>query len=274
MKDLQRYTIAAQDGDIGRVDDVYFDDQSWTVRHVVVDTGGWLTGRSVLIPPRAIQAVDAAHERLVTHLTREQVERSPGLETARPVSRQYEMDLYGHYGYPYYWTGPYRWGMSAYPYAAPYPSAAPYPPGAPGLSGAPAVAEELRARQQAGEDSTLRSARDVSGHGIQATDGELGHVEDYLIEMTTWAVRYLIVDPRNWWPGNHVLVPTEWITAVHWNDSTVQVDVAREAVRNAPPFDPATPIDRDFEARYHLSHGRPGYWRREPDSSTVYPPAA
>jgi sporulation protein YlmC with PRC-barrel domain len=261
VKDLQRYTIAARDGDIGTVDDLYFDDESWTVRYLVVDTGGWLTGRHVLVPPRAIQLADAVEGRLMTHLTREQVERSPDAGRHRPVSRRYELDLYGHYGYPYYWLGPYRWGVSPYPYAA-----------APAAGVSRAEAEDRAAR----EDPHLRSARDVSGHGIQATDGELGHVEDYLVEMETWAIRYLIVDPRNWWPGQHVLVSTEWITAVHWNDATVQVDLTREAVRNAPAYDPAAPFDRDSEAEYHRAHGRPGYWSREPTAwrRHYHPPAA
>ena len=105
VEDLQTYTIGATDGDIGTVADLYFDDQSWTARYVVVDTGGWLSGRKVLIPPRAIQQIDAAGQRLVTNLTRQQVEDSPGIDTERPVSRPYEIDLYGYYGYPYYWEG-------------------------------------------------------------------------------------------------------------------------------------------------------------------------
>src|SRR5919108_2970341 len=209
VKDLQRYTIAARDGDIGTIDDVYFDDQSWTIRHLVVETGTWLTGRRVLIPPRAIQGIEPMAERVITNLTKQQVQDSPGVDTDRPVSRHYERSLYEYYGYPLYWGGPYLWGPIPYP-AAP-------PPGS-------YAAEGRRAEEPAG-DVHLRSARDVSGHAIQATDGELGHVEDYLIDEHEWAIRYLIVDPQNWWPGHFVLISPEWITAVHWNDSTVQVDV-------------------------------------------------
>lgn len=268
--DLRGYTIGATNGDIGTVEDLYFDDQGWTVRYVVVDTGRWLPGRRVLLPPHAIQESDSAGRRLITDLTREQVEASPGIETNRPVSRQYETDLYGYYGYPYYWTGPYRWGLGPYPYVA----------GAEGVtplaseSRPSAVAEEMAARERESQDPHLRSARDVSGHGIEATDGELGHVEDFLVDEDTLAIRYLVVDPRNWWPGKHVLLSTEWITAVDWNRSTVQVNVTKEAVRNAPEYDPARWIDRDYEARYHGSYGRPGYWDREPERWRLYPPAA
>ena len=269
VKDLQSFTIGATDGDIGTVDDVYFEDESWTVRYLVVDASGWLVSRHVLIPPRAIQQIDPTGQRLVTNLTKQQVEGSPVLESERPVSRQYETDLYGYYGYPHYWAGPYRWGVAAYPYAA-----AGYPLGAVGASRRPAEVEEQAARRRASEDPHLRSARDVSGHAIEATDGELGHVEDYLVDDQAWVIRYLIVDPRNWWPGAHVLVSTEWITAVHWNDSTVEVNVSKEAVRNAPVYDPTAWVSRDYESRYHGHHGRPGYWDRQPESWMLYPPAA
>lgn len=259
MSELTDYTLRAKDGDIGTIDDLYFDDESWTVRHLVVVTGGWLSvQRRVLIPPRAVQHVDAAAHRLVTNLTRQQVEGSPGLDSARPVSRQYEQTLYGYYGYPYYWGGPYLWGPLIYPTAPP-----------PNTYDA-----ERHAAEHPPEDAHLRSARDVEGHRIQATDGELGHVADFLVDEETWAIRYLIADPRSWWPGHHVLVPTEWITAVHWNEATVQVNVDKAAVRNAPAYDPARALDRDAEMRYHRAFGREGYWDRRPEAWKRHPPAA
>lgn len=272
VTDLQHYAIGATDGDIGTVKDLYFDDESWTARYLVVDTGGWLAGRQVLIPPRAIQQIDSAGRRLITNLTKRQVEDSPGIETDRPVSRPFEMELYGYYGYPYYWTGPYRWGLTPLGYAAPYPVAA--PPA--GESMRPAVVEELAAREREQADPHLRSVEDVRGHGVQATDGELGHVEDVLVEEDSLAIRYLIVDPINWWPGKHVLVSTEWIKAVSWSDRTVEVTVSKEAIRNAPEFDPARPLDREYETRYHQHFQQhSGYWeRRDEDWRITQPPSA
>jgi hypothetical protein len=111
------------------------------------------------------------------------------------------------------------------------------PPGSPPRQNR--TAEEVAARQRAGRDEHLRSARAVSGYGIRATDGELGHVEDFLIDESDWAIRSLIVDPRSWWPGPHVLIGTDWIREVSWEDRTVEVDVTRETVRNAPAYPPA-----------------------------------
>ena len=258
IKDLQSYTIGATDGDVGTIEDVYFDDQSWTARYLVVDTGRWLTGRKVLIPPQALREIDASGQRVITTLTRQQVQDSPPIETDRPVSRPYEMALYGHYGYPSYWAGPYRWGLTPLGYAGPYPLGA--PPTAEGMS--PAVAEELAAREREQADPHLRSARDVRGHRIKATDGELGHVEDFLLEEDSFAIRYMVVDPASWWPGPHVLIPTEWITAVSWADARVEVNVGRQKVREAPQYDPSASIDREYEGRYYSHYGRTGYWER------------
>lgn len=252
---LKGATIGAADGDIGGVEDVYFDDRSWTVRYLVVDTGSWLPGRRVLISPIVIQQVEASGDRLLTNLTRSQVEHSPDVDTARPVSRQQEIELAKHYSYPYYWTGPLRWG--AVPHAQVM---------------ADRAIESRIASEERG-DTHLRSAESVTRYGIRATDGDLGHVEDYLIEDGTWAIRYLIVDPRNWWPNKHVLVSTEWITAVSWNDNVVSVDMTREAVRNAPEYDPSAAVSRDYETRLHGYYGRAGYWDRRPEAWTLWPAA-
>jgi uncharacterized protein YrrD len=259
VKDLQRYAIAARDGDLGRIDDVYFDDQSWTVRDLVVNTGSWLTGRLVLIPPGAIQGVDGTTERILTNLTKKQVEDSPGADSAKPVSRQYERDVYRYYGYPFYWGGPYLWGPIIYPTEPPPPTS---------------YELERRGGEEPTPDINLRSARDVTGHKIQATDGQLGHVEDFVIDEQSWAIRYLLVDPRSWWPGHWVLISTDWITAVHWKDLTVEVDVDKEAVRQAPVYEPERLLDRDYESRLHEHFRRHGYWERRPEDWKRYPPAA
>jgi sporulation protein YlmC with PRC-barrel domain len=269
LTDLRDFTIGAADGDIGTVTDVYFDDVSWTVRYLVVDTGSWLSGRSVLLSPASLRGFEAAGRRVRTELTRRQVQDSPSIDTQKPVSRQHETEFLSYYGYEPYWGGPYRWGSYAYP----YPVEGMMPPIAETRRES-RVAEELAAREREHRDEHLHSARAVTGYGIRATDGELGHVEDFLIDEQDWAIRYLIVDPRNWWPGPHVLVASDWICGVTWSDSTVEVDVSREAVRNAPRYEASRPFGRDEESRLYGHHGRPGYWDRRPEAGRSYPPAA
>jgi sporulation protein YlmC with PRC-barrel domain len=243
VSDLKGLTIAATDGDIGSVQDLYFDDISWTVRYLVVDTGGWLPGRQVLISPMATTGA-GAHDRIPVRLTRAQVEQSPSVESDEPVNRQYELRYSRYYGYPDYWAGPYRWGAT--PYAD---EVIPTPP-------------DLTVESVPPEsgDPHLRSARDVIGYYLEATDGDLGHVDDFTVDDREWAIRYMVVDTRNWWPGKKVLVSPEWIREVSWPDSRVYVDLSREGIKSAPEFDPARPLEREYEGRLYDHHRRRRYW--------------
>jgi hypothetical protein len=260
VRELQGYTIGATDGDVGSIEDVYFDDQSWTIRYFVVDTGAWLPGRKVLISPLSLRGVDTVGVRLESSLSRQQVKESPSVDTAMPVSRQHEIAAAQYYGSPFYWTGPYRWGPWPYPGGDPV-TGTPYPdPVYPDP-----VAQEITARQADSADSHLRSANAVRGYGIEATDGSLGHVVDFLADEQSWAIRYVVVDPQSWWPGPHVILSTDWIEDVSWNDSKVIVNVSRDTVRNAPPYDPTGPLPREYEARLHGHYRRPEYWNRPPE---------
>ena len=238
VKDLRGDAIRATDGVIGRVDDFYFDDEDWGVRYLVVDTGGWLSGRKVLISPIALGQAGWMARQLPVALTRAQVKGSPDIDTRRPVSRQHEADYFEYYGYPYYWGGAGLWGMGAYPG---------------GLTTEDRIAKELKSHrtQSKGrpDDCHLRSSNAVIGHHIEAKDGEIGHVKDLLVDDHTWAIRYLIVDTSNWWGGHHVLVSPRWIKDVSWSEAKISVDLARQAVQYAPEYDSAVQFDQQLERR-------------------------
>jgi hypothetical protein len=251
VKYLKGYRIEAKDGDIGEVVEFYFDDETWTVRYLVADTGNWLTGRQVLISPMALGKIDRNSNRLQVNLSRSQVENSPGIDSEKPVSRQHEAEFSTYYGYPYYWAGPYIWGPVPYPVG----SAMPAPP-----TGATTVREEVASAQREQTDVHLRSTKEVTGYYIEASDGDIGHVEDFLIEDDSWKIRYIVVDTKNWWPGKKVVVSPEWIRSVSWTDSKVYVDVPRDAIRNAPEYDTSRPMTRDDEKRLYAHHERPNYW--------------
>jgi hypothetical protein len=233
--------IEATDGPIGDVYDIYFDDHEWTVRYYVVDTGKWLPGRKVLIPPNAIQQTTPGHAGLPVNLTREQVRNSPDMDMDRPISRQAELVLYRHYGWTPYWF-----------------------PLEPGF---PAVVEEDAAERERdatagryGGDPNLRSAKDVIGYRVAAMDGEIGHIDDFLMDDETAKIRYAVVDTRNWLPGRHVLIAPEWIREVRWSDSKAFLRVSREAVQKSPEYNPVTPIDRAYESRLFEHYGYPVPW--------------
>ena len=246
-KHLKDFTVHATDGELGTVKDLYFDDESWAVRYLIVDTGKWLSGRRVLISPVSLLHLDWTAKRLDVALTKQQVEHSPEIDTHLPVSRQHEATFLGYYGYPYYWGGPYLWGPAFIP-AGLATSEKP---------SAEALAE--RARKES-SDSHLRSTDAVTGYDIAAADGEIGHVDGFVVDDEAWAIRYLEVATRNWLPGKKVLVSPAWIERVSWSDSKVYTGLIREVIMDAPEYIESRKIDREYENRLYIHYGRPPYW--------------
>ena len=251
---LKGYAIQATDDELGSVQDVYFDDERWGIRYLVVETGTWLSKRTVLISPYSIKGVDDVDETVHVSLTRDQVANSPDIDTHQPVSRQLESQFSQYYGFGNYWNGPYLWGVGGYP-VYPLPESGTVPP----VDMRPdAVAERAADRP---EDVHLRSCKDVTGYNIAGTDDEIGHVEDFICDDEVWAIRYLLVDTRNWWPGGKkVLLATHWIDRIDWTDSSVQTSLTRQQIKDSPEYDESLPLDRDYETRLHRHYGREAYW--------------
>lgn len=247
IKKLYGCRIYATDGEVGAVEEAYFDDEQWVVRYLVVKTGGWLSGRGVLISPYAVRSVDWHTRAIAVSLTRAQVEGSPGIDTYQPVSRQLEADYHRYYGYPQYWPYATYWAWGAMPVVMPVD---------------PKIRKDAEARRLAeaahtGADAHLRSSKAVLGHHIQASDDLVGHVADFLFEDDTWALRYLIVDTRNWLPGKHVLVAPQWIRAMSWTERTLSVDLSRRQIEQSPEYDPQHPPSPDYEKALHEHYSPP-----------------
>jgi len=259
LNDLENCAITATDGEIGNVKDFYFDDDAWVVRYLVVDTGTWLTSRKVLISPIAVTKPDWPARTLPVSISKEQVRNSPDFDSDKPVSRQNEEQYFGYYGYPTYWDGAGMWGEGMYPYAM-----------TPGFGGYGVDGAEREGEQEAylrierachrNDDPHLRSCNAVTGYDIHAVDGDIGHVTGFLVDDETWAIRYLVIDTSNWWVGHKVLIAPPWIKGVHWLDQTVAVDLSRESIMNAPPYDSAADWGRDQELILFKHYGRNGYW--------------
>lgn len=240
-KTLKGYKLNSLDGEIGKVKEFYFDDRHWTVRYLVADTGNWLPGRQVLISPYALADISTEDRHIGINLTKKQIEDSPSLDSHKPVSRQFEESYYGHYGWPMYWAGPYTWGYDPY-----------------------IVRDREKWKESAqgnlAPDHHLRSTHEVSGYHIQATDGEVGHVEDFILDDETWSIRYLLVATRNWWPGKKVLVSPQWIERVSWGESKVFIDLSREIIKRSPEYTEEFLITRQYEMELHQHYDRHGYW--------------
>ena len=249
LNHLTGAAVTATDGSIGHVKAAFFDDQSWVIRYLVVNTGTWLSERAVLISPYSVEQPLGSVESIDVSLTRAQVKDSPDIDTHQPVSRQHERELLGHYAYPEYWDGEGMWGMGAYPLVPASPTAQ-------------EIAADRARREQnlRTDDVHLRSSSKVTGYDIQATDESIGHIEDFIFDDESWVIRYVVVDTRNWWPGKKVLVATHWIQRIDWSTSTVHVTLTREQIKNSPEYHEALPIDRAYEQRLHDAYDRRGYW--------------
>jgi hypothetical protein len=245
--ELKGYSINATDGEIGALEEFYFDDDNWTIRYLVADTGTWIPGRKVLIPPISVAGVDRSDEKVNVRLSRKQVENSPDIDAHMPISRLQEISFFRYYGYPYYWAGPYAWGPAAFPEGLAIPAA-------------PAPELEAPNDETAEEHVHLRSTREVTGYYVEATDGEIGHVADFVVDDESWALRYLVIDTRNWLPGKKVVVAPGWIHQISWRESKVYVNLSREAIKRSPEYDPAKPLTRDYEARLYKHYDQPRYW--------------
>lgn len=222
VKELEGYKVLAADGDIGQVYEFYFDDHTWTIRYLVVNIGAGLTARRVLIAPLALDVPDWKLETFPVILTKEQVANSPDIDTDKPISRQQEIELHHYYHWPAYWTSGGALGhqMITVP---------------PNL--APSRQKPQEKTEEMDNDPHLRSTREVVGYRIQARDGALGHVEDFLIDDQTWSINYMIVDTVNFLPGKKVRIAPDWVERVDWAGAKVQVDLTKETIKNSPEYD-------------------------------------
>ena len=245
MKDLK---ILASDGEIGRVDEFYLDDKTWTIRYLVVNTGNWLSRKLVLISPLFIGKADWVNNQLHVALTKQQIENSPSIDTHRPVSRQHEAEYMDYFGSPYYWSGPYIWGPGLFP--------SDLPP-------VPMPLQAARLQPEESGDSHLRSTAALNGYHIEASDGSIGHVVDFIVDQDTWSIRYFEVNTRDWLPGKLVLISPEWIESVSWIDSKVYVDLRRETIQSTAEYIESRPITRAYEIQLHQHYGQLPYWLRE-----------
>ena len=249
---INGYAIEASDGRLGTASDFLFDDASWTVRWLVVDTGKWLSGRKVLLPISALGHLDQKKEEFSVRLTMQQIKDSPDIDADRPVSRQMETHVYDYYGWRPYWsTGLY---MAGYGYLDGFG----YPGGL--MSVSPSAESRRREERIAiahrdDGDPHLRSIAAVTGYHIHAVDGEIGHVEDFFVEDADWSIHYLLVDTKNWWPGKQVLISPGSAQTIDWAHKLVNLNVDRQKVKDSPAYDASTIVDRAYGRHFHTYYG-------------------
>lgn len=233
LKELMDYDLLAKDGEVGKLNEIFFNDQQWQVRYFVVHTGNWLFGREVLLPPALISEVSEKNRQIKVDLTREQIKQSPPADTKKPVSRHYEEQSFRYYNLPPYWQLESLHGITP-----------PLPP------------LKLDDPPRQPEHPHLRSSSEVSGYRIQAEDGEFGQVADFILDDQNWSIRYLEIATRHWLPGKKVLVSPAWIQKIDWSQEEVRVDLAKELIENAPEYDPSKIISREYEIALYSHYGK------------------
>lgn len=260
---LRGLHLHATDGDIGHVDDVLFDDRDWTVRWLVADTGRWLPGRQVLIPPQLCGTPNA--EALPVDMTREQITEQPSLDADAPISLQYERQLLDYFGVqPYgFWYGT---GVgTATPTA--YPAGMHTGPGWPAYGGdmvsghnPPTTTGDVSAPSHriingAGEeisadDAHRRSNRELNGYHVTAADNEhIGHIQQLYIDTAHWHLPLLMVDTRDWWyGGDKIILPTKQVAVIDYLEGAVHMQMDSEAIRHGP----AAPKEAEMLSEQYL----------------------
>jgi uncharacterized protein YrrD len=247
---MSRYTFStlkgnsprALDGDIGSIRDLFFEDSGWEVRYLVVDTGNWLPGRKVLLSPSALRDPDWASGTLPVNLTQEQIKNSPNIDTDKPVSLQMQEELSSYYGWP---------ALPTYPY---WPIGGAYvPPPAPNMATFPIPTEPPPGEPQ------LRSCREIIGYSIEGRDGEIGEVDDLIINTTDWRISLIVVDTGTWLTGRKVLLSPTEVTKISWSNNSLLVNLIREQIQGSPEYDSETLVDAEYEKRLVEYYGKPPF---------------
>ena len=240
LNSLRGQSLAAIDGEIGRIKDALFDDHQWGVRYLVVSTGDWLSGRDVLISPNSIDAPAPGQVHLNVRLTREQVQNSPDVDFERPIPRQVEQDFYSYYGWTPYWVG---FPLELFPSAVvsggnddgdDERGNGNKETGGNETGGTPTPAAEDVLRRE--EMSHLRSAREVEGYHLNAIDGDIGHLVDYLIDGDSWQIVSIVADTKNWFSGKKVVLPVSDFERIDWYNRLARTRLTREEIKSAPEF--------------------------------------
>jgi hypothetical protein len=247
--EIKNFHLRAIGENLGKVTDFLFDDRTWNIRWFVVDTGTWLSERKVLIHPSAIIRIDQKMRAFSVKLTKAQVEASPVISQDQPVSQQMEASLSTYYDSGVIWGNNYFGDNALVKAFSPPPlfdSTGPQTLKSLSLHGNPA-------------DPHLRSVAAISSYRIQANDGNIGHVEDFLMSEDDFGIRYLIVDTRDWLPGKHVLVSPYAVQDISWADQKICLNIDRDTVKAAPPWKHGNRVDTPYEKQLHSHYGWPGY---------------
>jgi hypothetical protein len=245
VQDLLTYKIQAEDGEIGHVNNLLFDDVMLRVRYVVVDTGNWLFGRKVLISPMAIRPSGGTDKVLPVKLTKEQIKDSPELGADPPLSREQEIAYHNHFNWPHYWSGndPIM--------------------GAGTMLNAPAetvvlpvpevdLHEEPEDKEAETRDQNLRSVREVMTYDVYRDDHSIAKVVDFVVDLEQewWSLSHIAVELTDHATNKQVLIPMG-LVKMGWQEKVVYVDLPVGDLFEAPEYQPGDVGSVDRVTEYY-----------------------
>ena len=233
LKDTEGFKIHAQDGEIGKVKDFLFDDHSWTIRYMVVNTGSWRFGQSVLVATDAFSKVEWDQKRFDVSITRKMIEDSPHLDEHIPISRKHEELLRTHFSWPIYWSN------EAAPITLPF--------------------NPEETRHKPSYDANLESVNDIERFSIHATDGKIGKIEGFIVD-EKWVIRYFVIDSSNWLTGRKVIVSPEWINSFDNDQGIILINHTKQEIKESPEYDDKYPLEREHENELYEHYKRNKYW--------------
>jgi len=226
LKELNGTTISATDGEVGQVKDIYFDDEQWAIRFMVVDTHPWMPlSEKVLISPIALVSYHSNDKLLNVSLDKESVKNSPKIEEHEPLSRKFEKAYFDYFGYGYYWLGSDAWGQYSYPT---------------GLFQQNMIQQELaenETHESLKKVNHLRSANEINHYGIDALDGNNGYIKDFIWDTENWTLSYLVIDTNDWLPGGKkVLISPKQVKSLNWEDKSVTCNISLAQIEACPEY--------------------------------------
>lgn len=237
-KDLKEFLIVSRDKIKGSIIDMYFDDLFWNIQYVVVTTGGLLEEKSIIISHAALGEPDKDNKALPVFVDLDTEDDEQKSIPPKPISETKFKNA----------TRILKWPLDKLNLQS--------------LSSnemknlvTNMVMDEKQKNKQI--NPHLRSWEEVLGYNIQAKNGEIGHVDDFIVDSDNWKIRYLIIDTRNWLPGGKdVLISPAWIERIKWSNNLVYIDLKKEAIKNSPEYNSNEPLDDQFELRLFKYYGR------------------
>jgi len=216
INSLLGFSLSAIDGEVGMVEEIYFDDRNWAIRYLVVKTGQWLSGRKVLISPLAFDRSQWNGRTFPVNLTINQILNSPDGDTNRPLSLQHTKALNEYYLWqPFMDNGFY----------------------APVHCDQPDLTEKPTINCPSAENFHMRSTRDTRGFRIHAKDGEIGFVSGFIVEDESWKIVYLVVIAKSIFGDQKILISVQDICKIKWTESKIYLDISVKAVEQSRTFD-------------------------------------